>query len=145
MGVALPPPPTPPLALAPMPGPGKSQKEDQESHGEIEEIGGRPSVADLRHPGPPGLPSSSSLGSLELPQTSFRKALSRLTCCFRPYEPRSATSALLSPTVQACLGFVLRTPVLYRFSRRCPGKRPYGITQRVPCLRAVPLWLARRV
>ena len=54
--------------------PGKSQKEGQEDQGEIKEIGGPPLIV-LRSPGPPGLPSGSSLGSLTIHQTSLRRAL----------------------------------------------------------------------
>ena len=50
--------------------PGKSQKEGQEDQGEIKELGGAP-LAVLRSPGPPGLPSGSSLGSLTIHQTGL--------------------------------------------------------------------------
>ena len=42
--------------------------------GALKQLGGSP-LALLPLSGPPGLPFSSSLGSLELPQTSLRKAL----------------------------------------------------------------------
>ena len=47
---------------------GKSQKEGQEDQGEIKELGGTP-LAVSGSPGPPGLPSGSSLGSLSIHQT----------------------------------------------------------------------------
>ena len=65
--------------------PGKIQKEDQEDHVNLSVIEpGDPPPAHLLFPsppGPPGPPSGSSLASLELHQTSLRKALlySRVT------------------------------------------------------------------
>ena len=50
--------------------PGNSQKEGQEDQGVIEELGGTP-LAALRSPGPPGLPSGSSLGSLRIHHTGL--------------------------------------------------------------------------
>ena len=43
--------------------PGKSQKEGQEDKGEVKELGGTP-LGLLGSPGPPGLPSGSSLACL---------------------------------------------------------------------------------
>ena len=53
-------------------GPSKSQKEGQEDQGEIKSLGG-PTLTVLRSPGSSGLPSGSSLGSLELPQGNCSK------------------------------------------------------------------------
>ena len=48
-------------------------EEGQEDQGEVKEVGGPPSC--FKVPGPPCLPSGYCLGSLELPQSSFRKAV----------------------------------------------------------------------
>ena len=45
---------------------GKSQKEDQEDQGTLKQLGEVPLFACLPSPGPPGLPSGSSLGSYDL-------------------------------------------------------------------------------
>ena len=53
---------------------GKSQKEGQEDQGALKQLGGS-SLFLLPLPGPPGLPSGSSLASLELHQNSLSKGL----------------------------------------------------------------------
>ena len=69
--------------------PGKSQKEGQEDQGEVKELG-VPFLSVLRSPVSPGLPSASSLGSLELPPGRYSqgdedKALSGFKDFIRPY------------------------------------------------------------
>ena len=56
--------------------PGKSQNEGQEDQGGIEELGGPPRAV-LRHPGPPGLPSGFSPGSLTIHQTTLSYSLAK--------------------------------------------------------------------
>ena len=51
----------------------QSQKEGQEDQEEVKALGGSLQAL-LSFPGPPRLPSGSSLGSLELPQNSLRTA-----------------------------------------------------------------------
>jgi hypothetical protein len=58
-----------------------------------------------RSPGNPGLPYGSFLGSLELPQTSFRKALPKVTA-IKVWWPRSSGNSF-SMVVQ-CFGMVFR-------------------------------------
>ena len=55
--------------------PGKSQKEGKEDQGTCKQLGGGPPLAVLVLSGPPGLPSGSSLGSLELPQGIYLRVL----------------------------------------------------------------------
>ena len=58
--------------LGAVPGsPGKRQKEDQDDQGEVKNVGGIP-LAVSKSAGPTGLPFGSSLGSLEVPQTTLR-------------------------------------------------------------------------
>ena len=56
-------------------GQGKSQKDGQEDQGTLKQLAGPP-LALLSLPGPPGLPSGSSLGSLTIHQTAKEQARS---------------------------------------------------------------------
>ena len=53
---------------------GGSRRKVRRTRVKVKELGGTP-LAALRSPGPTGLPSGSSLGSLELPQTSLPLSL----------------------------------------------------------------------